>query len=271
MAQSENLLPFVLGQHCAPIAIPAERGADGVWQILDESTIRGRGLTHTARRFRDINKKLKRVGQGKSLQQRIDERGKLAKQVFGSAGYLIVAGAGGKHICAACIPVAKAQNLIIDQTLYWKVIMSKKEAWFFVGMLNSHAMTEAIAPFNPKGGFGERHVHALPYRLMPAFDPSNEDHLKIAELARGLTAITNSILAADKYLTDPNHSLTHRRMKVRALLLGKKQMQQLEMMCSAALGTTAVAQDAKQLEAAAQRSARPQRRNRRAIARRKRN
>jgi hypothetical protein len=249
MAQSENLFPFLLGQHCAPIAIPAERGTEGVWQILDESTIRGMGFTQTARRFRAINKSLEDVGQGKSLQERIDERGKLSKQFFGSNGYLLVAGAGGKHICAACIPVADAHKLVVDQTIYWKVITNANEAWFFVGMLNSHALTKAITPFNPKGGFGERHVHALPYRLMPAFHASNEDHVKIADLARELAAIADSIVAADVYLNDPNHALTHRRKKLRALLIEKTQMQQLEILCSAALGTTSLAEDDEELEA----------------------
>ena len=75
--------------------------------------------------------------------------------------------------------MADGQDLVIDQTLYWKVFDRADEAWFCVAMLGSHAMTEAITPFNPKGAFGERHIHALPYRLMPAFDPANEDHLRV--------------------------------------------------------------------------------------------
>ena len=58
--------------------------------------IRRMGYTQTARRFQAINEKLKGVGQGKSLQERINERGKLVKQIFGSQGHLIVAGAGRK-------------------------------------------------------------------------------------------------------------------------------------------------------------------------------
>ena len=48
-------------------------------------------------------------------------------------------------------------------------------------MLGSRDMTEAILPFNPKGAFGERHIHALPYRLIPEYDPNNEDHWKISK------------------------------------------------------------------------------------------
>jgi hypothetical protein len=243
MAQSENLLPFLLGTHCAPIAMPAERDDAGLWRVYEEADIRRMGLTETARRFQTINARLGTVGKGKSLQERIDERGKLVKQFFGKEGYVIVAGAGGKHICAACVPVADAQDLVIDQTLYWKVIASADEAWFFVGMLNSHAMTEAITPFNPKGAFGERHIHALPYRLIPAFDSLNEDHLRIASLAREIATIAEGAVRADEYLNDPNRALTRRRSKLRAALVKTGQVRELELLCAAALGTTATEED----------------------------
>ncbi|MGB6877123.1 MAG: N-6 DNA methylase [Candidatus Acidiferrales bacterium] len=249
IAQSENLLPFLLGAHCAPVAIPAERDPTGVWKTYNEADIRRMGFTQTARRFQDINAKLQEVGQGKSLQERIDERGKLVKQKFGNEGHLIIAGAGGKHICAACVPVAGAKDLVIDQTLYWKVIASADEAWFCVGMLNSHAMTEAIRPFNPKGAFGERHIHALPYRLMPAFDASNEDHWKIAELAREASATAQTMVAADAYLSDPNRQLHIRRSKLRETLLATRTVRELEELCAAVLGTTAFGEDPEEPEA----------------------
>ncbi len=242
IAQSENLLPFVLGNHCAPVALPAERDGSGAWQVHDETDIRRRGFTETARRFQAINARLKTVGQGKTLQERIDERGKLTKQVFGAGGHLILAGAGGKHICAACLPVSDAGDIVIDQTLYWKVIQNEDEVWFCVGMLNSQAMTEAIMPFNPKGAFGERHIHALPYRLMPPFDPSNNDHLRIAALAREAAAIARELVAGDAYLADPNRALTSRRTRLRSKLSETDQARELETLCAAALGTTALAE-----------------------------
>ena len=243
MAQSENLLPYHLGAHCAPIAVPAKRDHNGTWQVYDDAEIRRSGFTQTARRFQAINLKLKGVGQGKSLQERIDERGKLIKQVFGSKGHLIVAGAGGKHICAACLPVSDAQDLVIDQTLYWKMISAADEAWFCVAMLNSHAMTEAITPFNPKGAFGERHIHALPYRLIPAFDPANDDHVQIAVLGREAGEIAQSIVAEDDYLNDPNRALHVRRTRLREKLLTTRPVRELQFLCAGALGTTAFSED----------------------------
>ena len=239
MAQSENLLPFVLGEHCAPIAIPAVRDDRGKWQVLDEADIRGMGFTETARRFRAINKKLQRVGQGKTLQQRVDERLKLTRQVMPEHGYLVLAGAGGKHICAACVPITTDSDLVVDQTLYWRAVPGEDEAWFCVGMLGSHAMTEAITPFNPKGAFGERHIHALPYRLMPAFDPANGDHVQIAALAQQIAALAGEIVAADAYLSDLNRALTTRRTLLRTQLQQIVPFRELEQLCAAVLGITA--------------------------------
>jgi hypothetical protein len=243
IAQSENLLPFVLGSHCAPIAIPAVRTKAGGWQILDDAEIRRQGFLQTSRRFAAINKRLEKVGKGKSIQARIDERGKLTKQIFGTKGYLVLSGAGGKFICAACVSLKNARRLAIDQTLYWQVFSDEHAAWYCVGILNSHAMTEAISPFNPKGDFGERHIHTLPYKLMPTYAATNEDHNRIAVLAREISGEAAEIIKNDSYLNDPNRALPARRRKLREQLRGTKQIQELEVLCAAALGTTAFSGD----------------------------
>jgi hypothetical protein len=239
IAQSENLLPFMLGSHCAPIAIPAVRAKDDNWEIYDDVSIRRQGFIQTGRRFAAINKKLKKVGKGKTIQVRIDERSKLAKQVFGKDGYLVISGAGGKYICAACLPLADARELVIDQTLYWQIFMDGDAAWYRVGMLNSHAMTEAISPFNPKGDFGERHIHTLPYKMMPSFDSTNDDHRRIAELSREIASEAKAVVEADSYLNDPQKALPARRRKLREQLRDMVKFQELEALCASALGTTA--------------------------------
>ena len=155
--------------------------------------------------------------------------------------------AGGKHICAACLPVTEAHDLVIDQTLYWKIFLNEDATWFCVGMLNSHAMTEAIAPFNPKGAFGERHIHALPYRLMPTFDPANEDHRRIAALARALASAARTIIGGDAYLSNPSRALTARRTKLRTHLSVMAQMGELDELCAAVLGTTVAVADSEDL------------------------
>ena len=240
MAQSENLIPFLLGQHRAPVALPAMRDDLGEWTVLKTTEIRRRGFIRTARRFRSIDERLKGAGKGTPLQSRVDERRKLTKQTFGSDGYLVVAGAGGKYICAACVPLEEASNLVVDQTLYWQVFGDADEAWYRVGMLNSHAMTEATIPFNPKGAFGERHIHSLPYRLMPPFDPEIDEHARIPDLAQRTAETVRCIVAEDPYLRDPSRALHVRRGKVREHLVSTPEYQELEGLCSVILGTTAL-------------------------------
>ncbi len=239
MAQSENLLPYLLGRHRASIAIPAERVGNGAWKVFSNSEIRRLGLLQTALRFDTINEVLQGEGKGNSLQARIDERGKLSKQTFAGEGYLLVGGAGGKHVCAACVPLGKAKNLVVDQTLYWAVVRDPDEAWFYVGMLNSRAMTQAVEPFNPKGAFGERHVHTLPYRLMPTFNPDNNDHVRIAALAREAARLAEEEVRGDGYLDNPGKPLHRRRTRLRERLASTTTVRELERLCSLALGTAA--------------------------------
>ena len=196
------------------------------------------GFTETARRFGSINNSLSKIGQGKNLQERIDERGKLSKQIFGNDGYLLLTGAGGKHICSACVPVSECANLVVDQTVYWLIVDDSQEANFYVAMLNSPAMTEAIAPFNPKGAFGERHVHALPYRVMPTFDASNDVHAKIAASSIIVARIARKFVSRDAYLSDPNRALASRRSRLRDALSKIERVRKLDELCAAILGTS---------------------------------
>ena len=237
LALSENLLPFSFGPLLPPVAIPASRDDSGEWQIYEPHQVRNMGFTRTARRFAAINARLATAGAGHPLEKRIDVRGKLTKQRFGSSGTLVVAGAGGKFICAACFPVPEAQDLIIDQTLYWQVIADDDQAWFTAGVLNSTALTEAVLPFNPRGDFGPRHIHALPYRLIPSYDADDSNHTTIAARARELAAAAAAKRSEDAYLADPRKALAVRRRRLRTLLTGTNAFRDLDRLCSALLGT----------------------------------
>ena len=105
-------------------------------------------------------------------------------------------------------------------------------------MLNSHAMTEAVIPFNPKGAFGERHIHSLPYRLMPPFDQRIDEHARIPDLAQRTAEKVRCMVAADAYLRDPSRALHLRRARVRERLVSTPEYQELEYLCSVILGTT---------------------------------
>ena len=235
MAQSENLLPFVFGPHRAPVAIPACRDEHGVWQVFKPADIRRMGFTRTARRFAWIDEKLATIGD-RTLAYRIDFRRKLSIQNFGNDGFVVMSGAGGKYICAACMPVGEAATLVIDQTLYWQVVVDENDAWFKVGFLHSATLTEAILPFNPEGEFGPRHIHTLPCRLMPPYDSANEVHRAVAEAARTVGREAAAIAENDDYIGDPNRSLPVRRRKLRERLAERESFQELDRLCGTILG-----------------------------------
>ena len=88
--------------------------ANGHFWIPSIFAARDTFLRHAG--LQKIDQRLKKIGKGKALGDRIDERGKLTNQVFGSDGHLMVVGAGGKYICAASIPLEQAANLVVDQT-----------------------------------------------------------------------------------------------------------------------------------------------------------
>ena len=110
-------------------------------------------------------------------------------------------------------------------------------------MLNSDALTQAITPFNPRGAFGERHIHALPYRLVPPYDQAVEEHVRISELTEKTAEIVRLIVAEDDYLRDPRRALHVRRSKVRKELKSTPEYIELEFLCSALLGTSAYDED----------------------------
>ena len=71
---------------------------------------------------------------------------------------------------------------LVDYTLYWIACEDIHEANYLVALINSHALSEAVAPLMPKGQFGARHLQKHLWKLpIPEFDRSQELHTTIAE------------------------------------------------------------------------------------------
>ena len=86
---------------------------------------------------------------------------------------------------------------LVDYTLYWVACKDIREANYLVAIINSDALSEAVAPLMPKGQFGARHLQKHLWKLpIPEFDPAQELHGTIAEA--GKTAAT----AAEKKLAE---------------------------------------------------------------------
>lgn len=237
MVQSLNVLPFSLVEPLATIALPAFRDAGG-WSVQDAASIRGAGFVETARRFERIDRALSGDRVVRPLAEKINERNKLVIQTFSPNTYLVLNGAGGGLSCAVCLEVANYPDIVVDQTLYWRQVGTAREAWYRVGLLNSQAVSEAIQPFNPQGEFGERHLHTLPHRVIPPFDPANDAHVAVSDAAEGLAATARQIVAEQPALRDMSKSVAGRRRQLRKQLRVLGDFDRLERLCAALLGTT---------------------------------
>ncbi len=151
-------------------------------------------------------------------------RKKLTNQIFPNEGWLVVMGAGGKIVCAACENVATydSKKLIIDQTLYWVVVPTQDEALYLTGLLNSDAINLVIAQFQPRGQFGERHVHKLPLGATPPFNPLDAAHVDVVLKTKDLLLdICNDQTANPSEFTNLlnlNKRLSNRRSALRQRL-----------------------------------------------------
>lgn len=235
MLQSLNLLPFVLDDKSATVALPASRGADGKWEVLELAAIRTLGFRDTARRFGRINEAMQSAGMVQTLQAQINMRNKLSAQVFEDNRYLVVYGAGGAIACAGWLPISTATDIVIDQTLYWNLVTSEEEAWYLVGMLNSDILSIVVRDFNPPGEFGPRHLHTLPARMAPRFDRANPNQMEIARLAAVLAGHAMAIATDDARVSDPSKRIANRRRIVRQRLQNLDEFERLDAFCSAVL------------------------------------
>lgn len=238
MVQSLNLLPFTLDGNFVHIAIPARRDDAGQWEVMEVAAIRAAGFNQTARRFQRINQAMAEDDVVKPLHEKIDERHKLSLQVFPSNQYLVLNGAGGGVACAGYLSLAEHPDIVVDQTLYWTLVASDKEAWYRVGLINTDALSDAIREFNPEGEFGPRHLHTLPNRVIPPFDPENLDHIEVRTLAEQLSDLAAPIIAADQNITDPTKPIASRRRRLRNTLKDLAEYDALEALAGAVLGVT---------------------------------
>lgn len=154
---------------------------------------------------------------------RIDtDRKKLTTQSWSSEDWVVFGSAGGKWPCAAYtrgeqIPCSKT---IIDQTLYWGVVKSEDEAIYITALINSPAVMNVIVSHQPRGSFGERHIHKLAFDRTPSYDQTSAKHLDVVRSAKDLmNQWANRRMEADiSPMLSPSVHLITRRKKIRNAL-----------------------------------------------------
>ena len=155
--------------------------------------------------------------------ERVDtDRKKLSGQGWTAQDWLVLASAGGKLPCAAYIrgdqiPCGKT---VIDQTLYWGCVTTEDEAIYITALINSQAVIEVIKAHQPRGAFGERHIHKLAFDRTPAFDSTNPDHQAIVDVAKALLSewSTRRLRPDIQPMLSPQKHMITRRTKIREAL-----------------------------------------------------
>ena len=211
---SKHLSPFVISAP-AKVLLPGRKEA-GEWKTIGTAD-RVRMNTSTNALFTQIE-----TGVQENLVQYFEDKiniyGKLRTQNFLAANWLVLSNASGSNPCAAYVSLESydRSRLIIDQTLYWYLAETEDEAVFYAGLLNSDALADAIKDFQPEGGFGKRHIHTLPYKIMPHYDLEQPLHTNVVAATRTLMSEWDEICCTDATLAEklhPNSGALHSRRR----------------------------------------------------------
>lgn len=214
---SNLLTPFDL----APVQkalLPIRKNDSDTWEMIPNTELNAKG-TVTRNTFREICREIDSSnGNVSTLFNLLDTRGKLTQQIISDEGYIVMTGAGGGKVCSAYISLADydASKLIIDQTIYWAQVETEDEAIYLSGLLNSVAINSIIEDFQPRGAFGKRHVHKLPFGVTPPYDTEQAAHQDVVEQTKNLIAEYNPLKGSNSEigkLLNPNSSTLGRRRK----------------------------------------------------------
>ncbi len=244
--ENEYIFKCLISKHVSPfyVADPAEvimpgRKSNGIWHSLQNQDL---ALMNSS--TRNVFEQLRNI-LGMPLQtwlmDKINIREKLVKQDFSCGDWLVLSNAGGKNPCAAYISLENVDRdkLIIDQTLYWYLVDSEEEAKYIVGMLNSNSLAEAIIDFQPQGEFGQRHIHTLPYKIIPRYDSENPAHQEVVSKTEVLIAECVTLYSKEQWavLLNPNSgSLPTRRRCQQQAIRTLNSYEDYENACKAVLG-----------------------------------
>lgn len=236
---SKHLSPFYMTAP-AKVLMPGKK-VNGQWRAIS-ATDRALVNASTSYVFNQIEEDENTPASlGTYLNDSINIYGKLEKQNFTTKNWMVLSSASGTNPCAAYISLETLDRarLIIDQTLYWYLADSENEAIYIVGLLNSHALSDAIKDFQPEGGFGKRHIHTLPYKIIPEFDYEDTAHIEVVTKTRELMQEWATLCLNGEYanLLQPNSSsLSSRRRRQQAAIRGLGAYAEYEAACHAVLG-----------------------------------
>ena len=186
MHLGETLAPYVT---LAPLKalLPLRRDETAIPTDLDSPA--GIRLGGLERRMRERWQTISALWEGNkepvnklNLLGQMDYLHKLSSQLHwqrnpGSRGVRVLYNQSGAPTAA----LLNDDAALVDYTLYWIACEDIHEANYLIAIINSHALSEAVAPLMPKGQFGARHLQKHLWRLsIPEFNPALDLHANIA-------------------------------------------------------------------------------------------
>lgn len=169
------------------VVLPIKKTRNGIWKMVSPSQIASKNAI-VNNTFSQIAGAIQKDGTTEHIFQLIDTRRKLSQQITKEDGFIILTGAGGGKVCCSFLNTKEIEmnKLIFDQTVYWTQVSTLDEALYLSGALNSQAVSKLIEDFQPKGAFGKRHIHKLPFGITPMYQPDSPAHQAVVETTKSL-------------------------------------------------------------------------------------
>jgi len=209
-----DLVPFGY-RKMRPIVVPAEPSAAG-YSLLDVQALRNRGAVHMASWLDKAQSLWERFATERSKRDFpriidwLDYRGKLTQQ-HPKRRYVVLYNTSGTNLVSCVVsrgalPAFKVggaeiypNNFIAESTTYHYETDDEVEAHYLCAVLNSAVANTAIKPLQPRGLWGERHIHRRPFLLpIPRYDEANPQHRRLAELSMKCHLKVAKLMLGDK-------------------------------------------------------------------------
>lgn len=194
-AISQNIVPFGIDSpflvHLPLVCIKDE------WVVATPSVLAQHDLGNSATWFEKCDKlHAKKAGVERgTLFESLNYNNKLLVQ-NPSARRWVVFNAAGTNVSAAI--VENTSLFWADQRTYWYCPTSKAEGDFLAAILNAPSLNTIIKPFQSVGLAGERDIHKKILELLPKYDNSNADMVKISGLGNQAKVAVEEILGSLK-------------------------------------------------------------------------
>lgn len=196
---SSDLIPFAIRRYQL-VAVPLVENAHGDLKVVNALEILGRGTTRAYEWFAKVQSiwEAKRKDKKMRFADRLDYNGLLTAQQI-HAGMAVVYNSSGTNVAASLVTANEFQRIhdietagLLCENICWRYYpKTEAEGHYLVGVLNTDHLNQEIAPFQPQGLMGERHIHRRPFEAcnIPLFDATNPLHREIARVSAAARAV----------------------------------------------------------------------------------